>query len=140
MASGRYTCIPIRCYRSSTLLRWYMLTFTSPQKELKDVPLEHVFEPWKMSFKVQESSNCIIGQHYPMPVQTSYSSNMSSSIPVQTAYGNNMPRPPGHFRFPFSLYFRFFFFSFPFSLFPFPFPLSFPLSHTSENKHERLNH
>jgi len=35
--------------------------------ELQQVPLQFLFEPWKMSKSVQQSSNCVIGEHYPAP-------------------------------------------------------------------------
>lgn len=35
--------------------------------ELKDLPLEYLYEPWKAPLDVQERSNCIIGKDYPEP-------------------------------------------------------------------------
>lgn len=36
--------------------------------ELQAVPLEHLFEPWRMPVAVQRSSNCVLGMHYPAPL------------------------------------------------------------------------
>lgn len=36
--------------------------------ELKDMPLQYVFEPWKAPLKVQQEVNCVIGQDYPSPI------------------------------------------------------------------------
>jgi len=55
--------------------------------ELKNVPLQHVFEPWKMPRKVQDSCSCVIGTDYPIPVQTSFQRR-----------NDDMPKPPGRIR------------------------------------------
>uniref|UniRef100_A0A182Z9F6 Cryptochrome-1 n=1 Tax=Biomphalaria glabrata TaxID=6526 RepID=A0A182Z9F6_BIOGL len=36
--------------------------------ELKDMPLQYLFEPWKAPLKVQEEAKCIIGEDYPLPI------------------------------------------------------------------------
>ena len=36
--------------------------------ELKDFPVEYIYEPWKAPLNVQEQAGCIIGQDYPMPM------------------------------------------------------------------------
>ena len=35
--------------------------------ELKDFPLEHLFDPWRAPFEVQEAAHCIVGKDYPEP-------------------------------------------------------------------------
>jgi len=35
--------------------------------ELREVPLQFLFEPWKMSKSMQEAAGCVIGEHYPAP-------------------------------------------------------------------------
>jgi len=41
--------------------------------ELSQVPLQHLFEPWKMSKDQQQSSGCVIGSDYPAPIKLSKS-------------------------------------------------------------------
>jgi deoxyribodipyrimidine photo-lyase len=36
--------------------------------ELRDVPLERLAEPWKMSDEEQEAAGCVIGRDYPEPI------------------------------------------------------------------------
>jgi deoxyribodipyrimidine photo-lyase len=36
--------------------------------ELRDVPGEHLFEPWRMSEAEQRAAGCRIGHDYPAPV------------------------------------------------------------------------
>lgn len=36
--------------------------------QLRDVPLERLFEPWTMTEEEQRSAGCIIGEDYPLPV------------------------------------------------------------------------
>ncbi len=36
--------------------------------ELAEVPLEHLFEPWKMPARVQAASRCVLGADYPLPL------------------------------------------------------------------------
>lgn len=36
--------------------------------ELKDYPLEYVFEPWKAPLNLQEKAGCVIGKDYPEPI------------------------------------------------------------------------
>lgn len=36
--------------------------------ELREVPAEYIFEPWRMPAAVQRSSNCVLGMHYPAPL------------------------------------------------------------------------
>ena len=36
--------------------------------ELKDVPSEHIHEPWLMSDEEQKEASCIIGTDYPEPI------------------------------------------------------------------------
>jgi len=36
--------------------------------ELKDMPLQYLFDPWKAPLKVQEEANCIVGKDYPSPM------------------------------------------------------------------------
>ncbi|CAB4060431.1 CRY [Lepeophtheirus salmonis] len=36
--------------------------------ELKSMPLEYIYEPWKAPHDVQVNVGCIIGEHYPSPV------------------------------------------------------------------------
>jgi len=35
--------------------------------ELSEVPLKHLFEPWKMPKSAQQAAGCVIGEHYPAP-------------------------------------------------------------------------
>lgn len=35
--------------------------------ELKEYPIEYLFEPWKAPINIQEAAKCIIGKDYPMP-------------------------------------------------------------------------
>ncbi len=35
--------------------------------ELKNLPLEYLFEPWKTPINIQEEKNCFIGKDYPEP-------------------------------------------------------------------------
>jgi hypothetical protein len=43
------------------------LTFRKYVPELKDFPLEHLFDPWRASLEEQEAAHCIIGKDYPEP-------------------------------------------------------------------------
>jgi deoxyribodipyrimidine photo-lyase len=36
--------------------------------ELANVPTEYVHSPWKMPLHVQQTSGCVVGQHYPQPI------------------------------------------------------------------------
>lgn len=36
--------------------------------ELKDMPLQYLFEPWRAPLKVQQEAGCIVGQDYPSPM------------------------------------------------------------------------
>ena len=36
--------------------------------ELEDVPLQHIHQPWLMSFEEQKEASCIIGTDYPEPI------------------------------------------------------------------------
>ena len=36
--------------------------------ELRDVPDEHLAEPWKMSGEQQAAAGCVIGRDYPAPI------------------------------------------------------------------------
>jgi deoxyribodipyrimidine photo-lyase len=36
--------------------------------ELRDVPDEHLREPWRMPDEVQRQSGCVIGEDYPAPI------------------------------------------------------------------------
>ncbi|XP_059155704.1 cryptochrome-1-like [Physella acuta] len=36
--------------------------------ELKDMPLQYLFEPWKAPLKVQKEANCVVGEDYPHPM------------------------------------------------------------------------
>lgn len=36
--------------------------------ELKDFPMEYLYEPWKAPLNVQEKAGCIIGKDYPEPI------------------------------------------------------------------------
>jgi cryptochrome len=33
--------------------------------ELRNLPVEYLYEPWKAPIEVQREANCIIGQQYP---------------------------------------------------------------------------
>ena len=37
-------------------------------EELRDVPKEHIHEPWLMSDELQKEFNCLIGEDYPSPI------------------------------------------------------------------------
>ena len=37
-------------------------------EELRDVPKEHIHEPWLMSDEQQKEFNCLIGENYPSPI------------------------------------------------------------------------
>ncbi|XP_068718955.1 uncharacterized protein [Montipora capricornis] len=36
--------------------------------EVKDIPVEYVFEPWKAPESVQKAAGCLVGKDYPLPV------------------------------------------------------------------------
>ena len=36
--------------------------------ELRDVPDEHLAEPWEMPEDVQREAGCVIGEDYPEPI------------------------------------------------------------------------
>jgi deoxyribodipyrimidine photolyase len=36
--------------------------------ELRDVPDEHLREPWRMPGDVQQQAGCVIGEDYPKPI------------------------------------------------------------------------
>jgi hypothetical protein len=36
--------------------------------ELRQVPVEHVYHPWKMSASEQEAAGCLVGKDYPQPL------------------------------------------------------------------------
>ena len=36
--------------------------------EVKDLPMDYVFEPWKAPECVQQAAGCLLGTHYPLPV------------------------------------------------------------------------
>ena len=36
--------------------------------EVKDLPLEYVFEPWTAPTAVQEAAGCVLGRNYPLPL------------------------------------------------------------------------
>ena len=36
--------------------------------EVKDLPTEYVFEPWKAPESVQEAAGCLVGKDYPLPL------------------------------------------------------------------------
>jgi len=39
--------------------------------ELAQVPLKHLFEPWKMPLALQQATGCVIGETYPAPIKPS---------------------------------------------------------------------
>jgi deoxyribodipyrimidine photo-lyase len=47
--------------------------------ELRDVPLNYLFEPWKMPQKVQQSARCVIGVDYPAPITLSTAKRVSGA-------------------------------------------------------------
>lgn len=36
--------------------------------EVKDLPLEYVFEPWTAPEAVQDAAGCVVGRNYPLPL------------------------------------------------------------------------
>lgn len=36
--------------------------------EVKDMPVEYVFEPWKAPESVQKVAGCLVGEDYPLPL------------------------------------------------------------------------
>ena len=36
--------------------------------EVKGLPTEYVFEPWKAPESVQEAAGCLVGKDYPLPL------------------------------------------------------------------------
>lgn len=36
--------------------------------EVKDLPLEYLFEPWTAPAAVQEAAGCVLGRNYPLPL------------------------------------------------------------------------
>jgi hypothetical protein len=54
--------------------------------ELKNFPLEYLFEPWKAPLTVQEEANCIIGRDYPEPCLDHEKASKENMIKLQQYY------------------------------------------------------
>jgi len=44
---------------------FYYINFRRYVPELRNLPVEYLYEPWKAPLDMQKEANCIIGQHYP---------------------------------------------------------------------------
>ena len=52
-------------------------------KELKNFPIEHLFEPWKAPINVQEEAGCIIGKDYPEPIVDHESAFLENNLKLR---------------------------------------------------------
>ena len=62
--------------------------------ELRDVPLERLFEPWRMTGDEQEAAGCVIGRDYPEPVVEHQAERRAASERFRRAAARAVsPRP-----------------------------------------------
>lgn len=54
-------CVFTLCDRENYIFRRYV-------PELRDFPVEFLYEPWRASLEIQMKAGCIIGKDYPEPM------------------------------------------------------------------------
>ena len=61
--------------------------------ELKDFPVQHIYEPHLTSEKIQQDANCIIGRDYPFPIVNRKESAKENLLILRRACPNCQTEP-----------------------------------------------
>jgi cryptochrome len=64
--------------------------------ELRNLPVEYLFEPWKAPIDVQREANCIVGQHYPERMVNHQEASARNRQYMQKIRERLMEKPPSH--------------------------------------------
>ncbi|XP_059474948.1 cryptochrome-1 [Neocloeon triangulifer] len=64
--------------------------------ELRNLPVEYLYEPWKAPLDVQKDANCIIGQHYPERIVDHQQASSRNRHYMQKIRESLMEQPSAH--------------------------------------------